>query len=203
MLVAASFLGSSLLMVESASADAACAGLVKDAPCKLDVDSKSYTPGTCDSSGTCIPTGTTMTTPTGVGGAGQMMDNTVPGTTTNNTGIITCGRPGQEMCTLCDLIKGMNTIIQYLMKLAIGVALLAMSIGGVMYIVSAGDSDLIKQAKSTMKNAAIGFVIIFAAFLIIDTTINYIGAKKNAAGASTFGMNIVSWGKFDCNARAR
>ncbi len=116
-----------------------------------------------------------------------------------NAALVTCGT-GKSMCTLCDLIAGMNNVIQYLMKIAIGVALLAMAIGGVMYIVSAGDSGLIDQAKSTLKNAAIGFVIIFAAFLIIDTTINYIGSKTNASGVPTFGINITSWGKFDCTA---
>lgn len=117
--------------------------------------------------------------------------------------IITCGT-GREMCTLCDIISGMKTIIDYLMKLSVGVALLAVTIGGVMYIVSAGDSGLIDQAKSTMKNAAIGFVIIFAGWLIINTTITYIGSKKDATtGKATFGMNITSWGEFDCTAADR
>jgi hypothetical protein len=126
----------------------------------------------------------------------------VPGTT-EGTGIVSCGRAGQDMCTLCDLIRGMNIIINYLMKLAIGVALLAMAIGGVMYIVSAGDTGQAGKAKSAITNAAIGFVIIFSAFLIINTTINYIGSIKDASGQSTFGMNITSWGNFDCTARVR
>jgi hypothetical protein len=86
------------------------------------------------------------------------------------------------------------------MKIAIGVALLAMAIGGVMYVVSAGDSGLIDNAKSTIKNAAIGFVIIFAGYLIINTTITYVGARKDDNGNVTFGMNITSWGQFDCTA---
>jgi hypothetical protein len=113
-------------------------------------------------------------------------------------GIVSCGR-GQSMCTLCDLIAGMNNIIQYLMKISIGVALLAMSIGGVMYVVSAGDSKLIDQAKGTMKNAAIGFVIIFAGWLIINTTITYIGTKTITDNGGTLGINVTSWGQFDCN----
>lgn|GEM_PF-1260938 len=146
------------------------------------------------------------TTPTGgtTSVADGITSTKIPGTSVDpNSGIVSCGRPGQDMCTICDLIKGMNIVIQYLMKIAIGMALLAMGIGGVMYIVSAGDSGLIDKAKSTMKNAAVGFVIIFAGFLIINTTINYIGAKKNAAGEATFGMNITSWGNFDCAAKAR
>lgn len=123
--------------------------------------------------------------------------------TAGEGGIIKCGRGG-SMCTLCDLISTMNTIIQYLMKISIGVALLAMAIGGVMYVVSAGDTGMIDNAKKTIMNAAVGFVIIFAAFLIIDTTINYLGAKKDPkTNASTFGMNITSWGQFECAARDR
>jgi len=135
-------------------------------------------------------------------GGPQITSDIIPGTTEPG-GLIQCGRPGQRMCTLCDLIKGMNIIIHYLMRIAVGVALLAVAIGGVMYVVSAGDSGLIETAKSTMKNAAWGFVLIFAGFLIINTTIDYIGAKKDVNGNLTFGMNITSWGQFDCNAGAR
>ena len=150
-----------------------------------------------------VATATPSTEPTGIVGTnGQMTDNKIPGTRPTS-GIITCGRPGEDMCTLCDLIRGMNIIIHYLMQIAIGVALLAMSIGGVMYVVSAGDSKLIDQAKGAMKNAAIGFVIIFAGFLIINTTIDYLGAKKDAQGNLTLGMSITSWGQFDCNKGSR
>ena len=108
-----------------------------------------------------------------------------------NAALVTCGT-GKDMCTLCDLIKGMNTIIQYLMRISIGVALLAMAIGGVMYVVSAGDKGMIDKAKGTMKNAAYGFVIIFAGWLIISTTIKYLGTK------SDMGIRVTSWDKFEC-----
>lgn len=113
--------------------------------------------------------------------------------------IVKCGT-GQEMCTLCDLIAGMKVVIDFLMKLSIGVALLAFAIGGVMYVISAGDSKLIDMGKSAMLNAVIGFVVIFAGFLIINMTISYLGAKTDKNGNPTFGMNITSWGKFDCTA---
>jgi hypothetical protein len=127
-----------------------------------------------------------------IGTNGAIQNNVVPGTTTEESQIIKCGRPGQNMCTLCDLIAGMNNIIQYLMKIAIIVALLAVTIGGVMYVVSAGDTGLADMAKKTITNAAVGFVIIFAAFLIIDTTINYLGTKPG------MGINVTSWGQFVC-----
>lgn len=119
-----------------------------------------------------------------------------------NAALVTCGT-GSSMCTLCDMIKGMNIIIKFLMNLAVGVALLAFAIGGVMYVISAGEKGMIEMGKSAMKNAAKGFVIIFAGYLIINMTISYLGAKTDINGNPTFGMNITSWGNFECTARSR
>ena len=128
----------------------------------------------------------------------------VPGALGDPSAIITCGRHGQNMCTLCDLIAGLHNIIIYIEKIAVGVGLLAVTIAGVMYIVSGGDSGLIGKAKTTMKNAAIGFVIIFAGWVIVNTAIMGIGSikKTDASGTpqATFGMQITGWGQFDCSA---
>ena len=130
----------------------------------------------------------------------QIQNNNIPGTSVASSGIVQCGRPGGHMCTLCDLIAGFNRVIHYVMEIAIGVALLAMAIGGVLYVVSAGESAMMEMAKSAITNAAIGFVIVFAAFLIVNTTISYLGAIKNAAGEPTLGLAITSWGQFNCTA---
>lgn len=141
------------------------------------------------------------TVPSGeTGSAGQITDNKIPGTVTEESELVTCGRAGQRMCTLCDFIAGLNNVIQYLMKISIGVGILAFTIAGVMYIVSAGDTKMIGRAKDTMKNAAIGFVIIFAGWVIINTVIQSLGSKTDAQGNPTFGMNIRSWGQFECGA---
>jgi hypothetical protein len=155
--------------------------------------------------GRCCPLYQPPLLPTPIPGGGAIVDDSIPGVSVDEgTGLITCGRPGGRMCTLCDLIKGMNDIIHYLMNIAIGAALLIVTIGGVMYIISAGDSGMVEKGKSAMKNAAIGFVIIFTGYLIINTTIDYLGTKKDpVTGKATFGMNITSWGNFDCTAQDR
>ncbi len=127
-----------------------------------------------------------------VAGGPQIANRLVPGQTTDNSGLIKCGRPGQNMCTLCDLIKGINDIVQFLMKISIGIALLAITIGGILYIVSSGDSGMMDKAKSAIKNALIGFIIVFSAYLIVNTTIVYLGTKTDL-GISAH------WGTFDCN----
>jgi ABC-type nickel/cobalt efflux system permease component RcnA len=109
-------------------------------------------------------------------------------------GIVPCGT-GQTMCTLCDLIKGINNIVQYLLRIAIGLALTIFTVAGVMYIVSVGDSGTIETAKGAMKNAAIGFVVILAAWLMVNTLLLVIGANSNLGVAG-----VTSWGNFDCTA---
>lgn len=125
---------------------------------------------------------------------GQSMNRTVPGTTTEQSQLVTCGRPGQQMCTLCDLIAGLNNIIRFIEHIAIGVGAFAFTIGGVMYVISSGDPGMKKKANDTMWNAVKGFVIIFAAWAIVNTVIMLLGTKTN------LGLNITGWGNFECSA---
>ena len=125
-------------------------------------------------------------------GSETMTNSPIPGTT-DAGGIVPCGRGGQNMCTLCDLIRGLNVIIQYIMKIAIGVSLLAIAIGGILYTISAGESAAMEKAKSTIKSAIFGFVIILAAWLIINTAISALGANID------LGIGVTGWGEFKCN----
>lgn len=191
------FLLLAIVFTERAHADVACADLPDGNPCKIGADSKSYTPGVCENH-VCKETSTTISTPqTGPGSNGQAVDYIVPGKISEDSKFINCGRAGRRMCTLCDLIAGLNNVIRFIEKIAVGVGVLAFTIAGVIYIISGGDSATTGKAKTTMKNAAIGFVIIFAAWVIVNTAITSIGAYSN------LGINITSWGQFDCNARAR
>ena len=101
------------------------------------------------------------------------------------------------MCTLCDLIKGFHDIIQYLIKIAIGVALATIAISGGMYAVSVGEPKMIELAKGAMKNALIGLVIILSAWLIINTLLLAIGTRTNLGIGG-----VTSWGKFECTANS-
>ncbi len=125
---------------------------------------------------------------------GATMDRFVPGTTTSN-GIIQCGRPGQDLCTLCDLIKGIYDIVQYIIKIAVWVTLAAIAVGGGMYAISAGDSKMIELAKGAMKNALIGLVVVLSAWLMINTLLLVIGAQTNLGIGG-----VVGWNKFECTA---
>lgn len=130
--------------------------------------------------------------PVKTGQSASAGSNMVPGTASNDAGIISCGRSGRPMCTICDIIAGMNTIIQYLIKISIGLALAVMTIAGIIYIVSAGDTGIIGTAKSAMKNAVIGFFVVLGAWVIVNTLITSLGAKPD------LGIQVTGWGNFQC-----
>lgn len=133
----------------------------------------------------------TDTNPIDTTPAGEII---VPGTPAadGGSGIIKCGRAGQNMCKLCDLIVGINTIIQYGFMIAIIVALTFIVVGAVIYIVSAGNTGVIETAKGAMKNAAIGILIVFCAWLIINTSLRVLGAR------SDLGIGVAGWSSFTC-----
>lgn len=120
---------------------------------------------------------------------------TIPGNAIGaGDGIVTCGRAGQQMCKLCDLIKGILDIINYIEDILFGVFILAFMIGGIIYITSSGESSMMEMGKKTLMNAAIGIVIVLASYLIVFTVITYLGTKPD------MGMTNVSWDSFDCAA---
>ncbi len=126
--------------------------------------------------------------------ASTPMDSSIPGTTEAG-GIIQCGRGGQQMCTICDLIKGMNTIIKYIMGISIVLALASFTLAGSSYVTSFGGTAEMEAAKTIMKNAAIGMAVILTAWILVSVILFFVGAKTNL-GIS----NVTAWGDFECSA---
>lgn len=110
-------------------------------------------------------------------------------------GLVPCGKSGQEMCTLCDLLKGFHGIIQYIMKISVVVALTTFTLAGSSYAISFGGQKEIELAKGAMKNAVIGLVIILTAWILVNTVFLILGANTNL-GVS----QASSWWQFECAA---
>ncbi len=99
---------------------------------------------------------------TGVGGSGVA--------DTGNA-LVNCGKSGQPSCTMCDLIAGIHGIVQWLVKIMIVVALVIITVAGIMYIVSAGGS-LTNTAVGAIKYTLIGVTVVLVAFLAITFLLN-------------------------------
>ncbi|MFA7466461.1 MAG: hypothetical protein WCZ08_03540, partial [Parcubacteria group bacterium] len=82
-------------------------------------------------------------------------------------GIVHCGRSGtgyEDRCTLCDLIIGIYAIITWGRNILIIVGVAAITIGGVMYIVSAGNEETMETAKNFIKQSLYGVAIVLGAW---------------------------------------
>lgn len=58
-------------------------------------------------------------------------------------------------------------------------ALLAMVIGGVMFLASAGNKTLVDRGKSTIIGAVIGLLVVFASYTIINFTAKLLGINTD------------------------
>ncbi len=75
-------------------------------------------------------------------------------------------------CSLTDLLDLIFNMINYLLGAAGTIALLFLVWGGLKMLLSGGNPEQVKEAKSTITNAIIGFVIILAAYIIINLLVS-------------------------------
>ena len=112
-------------------------------------------------------------------------------------GIVSCGLDSNynNRCTLCDLIVGIRDIIKWGRSILVVVALVAIVAGGIMYIISAGNSGMMESAKNVIKQALWGVVIVLGAWLIVNTVLWLMATNLSNVGIS-------SWSDFDCEGGA-
>jgi hypothetical protein len=93
-------------------------------------------------------------------------------------------------CTLCHLFVLAKRIIDFLtLNILFPLAVLMIVIGGVMFLTAAGDPGRIGTAKKILTSVVIGLVIIFLAWLIVDTIIMFITKS---------GSPFQNWTTIDC-----
>jgi len=102
-------------------------------------------------------------------------------------GLLPCGRMVDDPttteineskpCSLCAMVYMGHLIIEFLVKISVVLAILSIAFGGFLYIFAAGSQETLEKAKSIIKYAIIGFIIILISWMIIDsilTTTGYI-----------------------------
>ncbi|MBU1102114.1 pilin [Patescibacteria group bacterium] len=96
-------------------------------------------------------------------------------------GLVPCGNPGEQACTVCHLLKLLSNIALFIVRTAMPpLAGLLFLIGGIMMIASAGSEERYKKAKAIIINTAIGVVIVLGSWVIVNTIIVTLG--QNVAG---------------------
>lgn len=82
-----------------------------------------------------------------------------------------------------DLKKFVFDTIQFFLFFLGAIAVVMFIYAGILYVTSAGNDDNIGKAKNIMLYSAIGIVLIFASFAIVNTIFNAVG--KGINGGST------------------
>ncbi|MEF3691869.1 MAG: hypothetical protein V3574_02300 [Candidatus Moraniibacteriota bacterium] len=117
-------------------------------------------------------------------------------------GLVHCGHTSsyENRCTLCDLIVGIQRIIKWGMQILVVVALVAIVGGAIMYIISAGNSGMMESAKTVIKQALWGVVIVLGAWVIVNTILWMITSKlyPGTGESGNKFMDISNWYNFDC-----
>jgi hypothetical protein len=80
---------------------------------------------------------------------------------------VQCQNP--QTCGTCEFVQLINNVIRFLITFASIAATLLIIYGGFQLVVSAGNVSAKQSAKEILTNTLIGYVIILAAFLIINT----------------------------------
>lgn len=78
------------------------------------------------------------------------------------------GAGGSADATAAPVDNFLKNISTLLASLGGSVAMLALIVGGIMYIVAAGDLQKLDRAKSILKGAVIGLVIVIAAAFVTN-----------------------------------
>jgi len=87
-----------------------------------------------------------------------------------------CGGDGQPPCTLCHLFQMFKNIVDFvLFSIVPPVAVLMLVIGGFMFFFAGGNPGNLSRAKSIITSVVIGLIIVYTAWLIVNTFFAVIG----------------------------
>ncbi len=78
-----------------------------------------------------------------------------------------CGATGANFTTLSDIWIVIANVVRILVALSGALAVIFIIIGGIFYIISAGDPSQTKRAKEIIKQAITGLVIMIIAYPVI------------------------------------
>jgi len=96
--------------------------------------------------------------------------------TVSAQGFVQCGNPGQKCCTICDFFDTLARIYNFLViNIATPLAVLSITIGAAVMIVSAGNPNIHGLGKKILYAAIIGLVLVYLSWIIINTILSSLG----------------------------
>ena len=89
--------------------------------------------------------------------------------------IVTCNGPN---CKIEDFFDMLGKIYDFIVKtIATPLAIIAVSVGGILMLISAGNPEMFGLGKKVLWSAIIGLVLAYGSWIIIDFILKAIGAS--------------------------
>lgn len=110
-----------------------------------------------------------------------------------SSGIVPCNGPE---CQACHFIQLGNNLLRWTIGIMASVIALVFVFGGLRMVMSAGDTHAVSEARGMMTNSIIGFVILLAAWLVIDTLLKVVVNDSDSAVQQMIGVGM--WNKIEC-----
>ncbi|MDO8529735.1 MAG: hypothetical protein Q7S18_03640 [bacterium] len=128
----------------------------------------------------------------------------------SHASLVPCGRnPGpnvsvdeSRMCTLCHLVVGVKGLIDFGFKIMVIIGIVMITIAGVLYIISTGETSMMENAKGMLKNTLIGFAIILGGWLMVNTLMWVMGTRGAGDKGGVLGINVTNWYTFTCSTKS-
>jgi hypothetical protein len=83
-----------------------------------------------------------------------------------------------------DFLQVALNVSQWILIISGSLALLAFIVGGLMFILSHGNRELVEKGKAALIGATIGLAIVFLAFTAVDYFMDKIGYKGGPFGSN-------------------
>lgn len=97
---------------------------------------------------------------------------------------------GGGPCQLCDLWQLAHEVIGFLLQIAVPIAIAMLFYGGFLYMTAGANGGNVEKGKKTIINAAIGLLIAFGAYAIVNMFLLMVGFDMPASSA------IDNWSDF-------
>jgi hypothetical protein len=94
--------------------------------------------------------------------------------------------------SLNDMLTLIVNVANWILGCVGAIALLFFVYGGFVFILSAGSEKKVEEGKTILMNAIIGLVIVFASYLIIQTSMSLLGVEGFTGGKLTGLSNFFS-----------
>ena len=108
--------------------------------------------------------------------------------------LVTCGLTPNDPCEFCDIFVMVNGILKFLLLPPTGIvfiiATLLLTAGGVLFFFGGAKPEMLTRAKGIITSVVIGLVVIFTAWILINTIITKTGIVQSP--------DILRWYKIDC-----